>query len=100
MLRCAASRFARSILAAPLAGGRRLGWLIGGEDRLRLVVSMKSYAEMADPDPSIRKVLAKSLGSEDTAGATLKQFSSSFEGVDYTVFAYRPDLSTQPRRAV
>jgi len=74
----------------------RLGWLIGGEDRLRLVVPMKSYAEMADPDPSIRKVLAKSLGSEDAAGATLKQFSSSFEGVDYTVFAYRPDLSTQP----
>jgi hypothetical protein len=71
----------------------RLAWLIGGEDRLRIVVPMKSYAEMADPDPSVRKVLAKSLGSEDAAGATLKQFSGSFEDEQYTVFAYRPDLS-------
>ena len=73
----------------------RLAWLIGGEDRLRLVVPMKSYADMADPDPSLRKVLAKSLGSEDTANATMTQFGRSFEDGDYTVFAYRPDLSTQ-----
>lgn len=71
----------------------RLAWLIGGEDRLRIVTPMKSYAEMADPDPSLHKILAKSLGSEDAASATLKQFGSSFEDETYTVFAYRPDLS-------
>ena len=73
----------------------RLAWLVGGSDDLRIVVPMKSYAEMADPDPSLAKVLAKALGSDDAAGAALKQFGSSFEGEDYTVFAIRPDLSTQ-----
>lgn len=73
----------------------RIGWLVGGEDRIRVVMPMKSYAEMADPDPSVRALLAKSLGSEDAAGATLKQFGSALEDYDYTVFAYRPDLSTQ-----
>ncbi|MFC5488238.1 hypothetical protein [Dokdonella soli] len=73
----------------------RLAWLIGGADRLRIVIPMKSYADMADPDPPLRKVLAKSLGSEESADATLKQFSSSFEDYDYTVYAIRPDLSTQ-----
>lgn len=72
----------------------RLAWLIGGDDRLRLIVPMKSYADMADPNPSVRKVLAKSLGSEDSAGATLKQFNGSFEDAQYTVFVLRPDLST------
>ena len=73
----------------------RLAWLIGGRDDLRIVIPMKSYAEMADPDPSLRAVLAKGLGSDDAANTTLKQFGSSFEGEDYTVFAIRPDLSTQ-----
>ena len=73
----------------------RLAWLIGGGDTLRIVVPMKSYADMAEPNPSVHKVLAKALGSEDAANATMKQFGSSFEGGDYTVFAYRPDLSTQ-----
>ena len=74
----------------------RLAWLIGGDDSLRIVIPMKSYAEMADPDPSVHKVLAKALGSEEAAGTTLKQFSGSFEDEQYTVFAIRPDLSTQP----
>lgn len=73
----------------------RLAWLVGGHDSLRIVVPMKSYAEMADPDPSLYAVLTKALGSADAAGSTLKQFGSSFEDDDYTVYAYRPDLSTQ-----
>jgi hypothetical protein len=59
------------------------------------VMPMKSYAEMADPDPSVRALLAKSLGSEDAAGATLKQFGGALEDTQYTVFAYRPDLAAQ-----
>ena len=73
----------------------RLAWLIGGEDRLRVVVPMKSYAEMADPDPSVHALLAKSLGSEEAAGSTLKQFGGALEDAQYTVFAYRPDLAAQ-----
>lgn len=72
----------------------RLAWLVGGEDTFRIVIPMKNYADMADPDPSVRSVLTKALG-EDAAGATLKQFGSSFESEDYTVYAVRPDLSTQ-----
>ncbi len=73
----------------------RLAWLIGGDDRLRVVTPMKSYAEMADPDPSVRALLAKSLGSDDAAGATLKQFGGALEDTQFTVFAYRPDLAAQ-----
>ena len=56
---------------------------------------MKSYAEMADPDPSVHALLAKSLGSEEAAGSTLKQFGGALEDAQYTVFAYRPDLAAQ-----
>ena len=73
----------------------RIAWLVGGDDRLRIVVPMKSYAEMADPVPSVHAVLVKALGSEDAANSTMKQFSGSFDDFDHTVFAYRRDLSTQ-----
>ena len=74
----------------------RLTWLVGGGNAFRIVIPMKSYAEMANPNPSVRQVLVKALGSEDSADATLKQFSTSFDpGLDYTVYAARPDLSTQ-----
>lgn len=75
--------------------GYEINYGIGGEDRMTVVVGYKSYADMADPDPSMGKVLATSLGSEDAAKATLKQFSSSVEGSEYTVYEYRADLSTQ-----
>ena len=57
---------------------------------------MKSYADVADPNPSVRKVLTKAPGPEDAADTALKQFSSSFDDEQYTVYAIRPDLSTQP----
>jgi len=71
----------------------RLAWSIGGKDSLRIVLPMKSYADMADPNPSLYQVLAKALGAEDSA-ATLKSFGSSFELADHTVAIVRPDLST------
>lgn len=67
---------------------------IGGENRMTVVVGYKSYADMADPDPSMAKVLTTSLGSEDAAKATLKQFGSSVEGSNYMVVEHRADLST------
>jgi len=72
----------------------RLAWLTGGRDSLRIIIPMKSHADMAEPNPSLREVLAKALGPDDAA-ATLKQYGSSSELVDDTVFVVRSDLSTQ-----
>ena len=66
--------------------------VIGGKDAMQLVSPMKSYAELAEPDPSPMKILAKSLGSDSAAAATMKQFGES--DTDYTIYAHRPYLST------
>lgn len=71
-----------------------ISYNIGGSDSMSIVSPMKSYAEMADPDPSIMKILSKSLGSESEAAATFKQFSSTIESSDHTIYAIRHDLST------
>lgn len=71
----------------------RLGWSVGGKDSLRIVLPMKNYADMADPNPSLYQVLEKALGKDDAA-ATLKQFGTAFEFSDHTVVTMRPDLST------
>lgn len=74
--------------------GYAINYRIGGENTMTVVVGYKSYADMADPDPSMAKILATSLGSEDAAKATLTKFSSSINGSSYTAVEYRPDLST------
>ncbi|MEO7917034.1 MAG: hypothetical protein ABIR16_05270, partial [Dokdonella sp.] len=71
-----------------------IGYVIGGDSRLQIVAAMKNYAEMADPDPSMMKILTTSMGSEEAAKSTLKQFGASNEGSSYTVYEYRADLST------
>lgn len=91
----AVDKIQKAITAAKWPYPYRLAWLIGGANSLRIVIPMKNYAEMADPDPSLHQVLAKALG-PDGADATLKQFGNSFEGGDITIFVIRPDLSTQP----
>ncbi|MGA8278927.1 MAG: hypothetical protein WB784_12135 [Rhodanobacteraceae bacterium] len=67
---------------------------IGGKEPLQIVIPMKGYADMADPDPSLMKVLAKSLGSTEAAAATMKEFGSSIDHSNTTIYVYRPDLST------
>jgi hypothetical protein len=68
--------------------------VIGGDNHMQIVTPMKSYADMADPDPSLMKILAKSLGSEEAAAATMKQFGSTVERSSYTIYVHRADLST------
>lgn len=68
--------------------------LIGGKEPMQVVIPMKSYADMADPDPSLMKILAKSLGSDAEAAATMKQFGSTIDHTTNTIYEYRPDLST------
>ncbi|MGH8040429.1 MAG: hypothetical protein ACREPN_00090 [Rudaea sp.] len=69
-------------------------YAIGGKEPLQLVIPMKNYADMADPDPSIMKILAKSLGSDAAAAATMKQFGGTIDHSSTTIYIYRPDLST------
>ncbi len=67
---------------------------VGGREPLMIVIPMKTYADMADPNPSIMKVLSKSLGSDAAATAVMRQFGSSVEQARTTIYQYRPDLST------
>lgn len=67
---------------------------IGGREPLMIVVPMKTYADMADPNPSLMTVLGKSLGSEAAAASTMKQFGGTVEQARTTIYEYRPDLST------
>lgn len=67
---------------------------IGGSGGISIVSPMKSYAEMADPEPSLMKILAQSLVSESEAKATMKQFSSTIEKSENTIYVLRADLST------
>ena len=72
----------------------RLAWTTGGKGSFRLIMPMKNWAEMADPNPTLYEALGKALGQDDAA-ATLKQFSTALEIADETIVVARPDLSTQ-----
>lgn len=67
---------------------------VGGSEPLMLVIPMKSYADMAEPDPSLMKVLAKAEGSDAAAAATMKQFGATVGHPSTTIYQYRADLST------
>lgn len=67
---------------------------IGGTEPMLIVVPMANYAAMADPDPSLMNVLAKSEGSDAAAATTMKQFGGTIEHASNTIYEYRPDLST------
>lgn len=71
-----------------------INYNIGGSGGMSIVSPMKSYADMADADPSLMKILAKSLASESEAKATMKQFNSTIEDSEHTIYVIRPDLST------
>jgi hypothetical protein len=58
------------------------------------VMPFRSYAEMAEPEPSMMQVLAEALGSKEAAAAAMKQFGGSFARESYTVYRLRADLST------
>lgn len=71
-----------------------ISYNIGGSGGISIVSPMKSWADMADPDPSLMKILAKSLGSEAAADETMKSFSATYESTEDTIYVSRPDLST------
>ena len=69
-------------------------WTTGGKESMNLIVPLKGYADLADPKPSVREVLTKTLGSQGAAAAVANQFNRSFDGALSTVYLYRPDIST------
>lgn len=70
-------------------------WRIGGSSAMLLIFPATSFADMAEPDPPFIKYLADSLpGGMEAAAATMKALGGSFESDNYTIYRYRPDLST------
>lgn len=67
---------------------------IGGSGGMSIIEPMKSFADMADPSPSLKEVLARSLGSKKAAGELFDKFAAAVEKHSFTVYVYRPDLST------
>lgn len=71
-------------------------WLhqIGGKDKLSLVSSKSSFADMAPPEQSFYEFASQQLGSEKKADAMFEQFSSGLASSDYTIWKRRKDLSS------
>jgi hypothetical protein len=67
---------------------------IGGDGGMVIVQPYTDYAGMAEPEPGFFAVLAQALGSPEAAGTALSQLGQTFESESYTVYQFRPDLST------
>jgi hypothetical protein len=85
----------KAAMAAKWSRSYSIAWTIGGDGGMTIVSPYKSFADMAEPDPSFMKVVADSLGSAGAAAA-FKQIGTSWATQRYAVYAARPDLSTQP----
>lgn len=71
-----------------------IAWILGGAGGMTVAVPYASWADMAEPDPPFIKLLADSLGSPEAARETMEQLQGSFSDDSYTIYAFRPDLST------
>jgi hypothetical protein len=66
---------------------------IGGQPRLMIVSPYKNFADMKPPEQSFFEFVSKTVGSAEEAGKMFDQFTAGLTGSDYTLWAYRPDLS-------
>ena len=71
-------------------------WLTreAGEPQLMIVSPYENFAAMEPPEQEFFDFVAEKLGSEEEAGKIFAQFSGGFTGSSYTVWSYRPDLSS------
>jgi hypothetical protein len=67
-------------------------WRIGGDDQLSLVIPYKDYSAMVPPEQTFYEFMVEHVG-EEKAAQTFEDFSGSFWGSSYTIYAHRPDLS-------
>lgn len=88
----------KTVVAAAKAGKWPRSWsvshLIGGSDDIVVVWPYTSYADMQRIEPGFAAVLAKQVGSEEEARSILDRLGAAIEHSEYTVYEYRPDLST------
>ncbi len=90
----ALDKMQKAVVDAKWAYSYQIEHQIGGTDPMMIITPMKSYAEMADPEPSLMKVMSKSLGSDTAAAAAMKEFGGAIDHHSNTIYAYRADLST------
>lgn len=95
-----ASEEARKQLSKIAMDGKWDGhWLwhsrIGGTPALMVVTEYEDYADMTPPEQSFFEFIAEQVGSAEEAGKLFQQFASGFTESNYTIWAHRPDLSSQ-----
>lgn len=66
----------------------------GGEPIIALVSPYENFAAMEPPEVEFFDFVAEKLGSEEEAGKLFSQFGNGFSSSSYTVWSYRPDLSS------
>ena len=78
------------------AEGHNWLWLrpIGGEQRLALVNSMESLAELAPEENTFFEFISEKMGSAEEAMKMFDQFGSSFASSDFTVWMHDTAIST------
>lgn len=95
----AADEARKKLSQIALDGGWDSHWLwhsrIGGRPALMIVTEYENYADMAPPEQPFFDFIAEELGSEEEAGALFQTFASGFTESNYTIWQYRPDLSSQ-----
>lgn len=69
-------------------------YTVGGSGGMSIVEPMENWAGMAEPSPSLMELMTRALGSKEAAQKLIDKFSSAIKERDYTVWHYRPDLST------
>lgn len=86
-----------------LEGGWESRWLwhsrIGGRPALMIATPYESYADMAPPEQPFFEFVAEQLDSEEEAGKLFQAFAAGFTDSNYTIWTYRPDLSSQEMTA-
>lgn len=71
----------------------------GGQPALMVVSEYESFADMAPPEQPFFDFVAEQLGSAEEAGKLFQTFASGFTQSNYTIWAHRPDLSSQEMMA-
>lgn len=71
-----------------------IAWIIGGGGGMTVATPFANWADMAEPDPPFMKLLTDALGSPEAARETMEQLQGAFADESYTIYAFRPDLST------
>ena len=71
-------------------------WLqrTGGSPVMMIVTGYDDFASMAPPEETYFDFVSEVLGSEEEAGKLFTEFGGAYTGSSYTIWQYRPDLST------